>query len=307
MSSRLKVHLVIIDPQNDFCDIPESECPLAPTITQTGGRGTATAMSPRIRPTLPVPGSHADMSRIATMITRVGHKLDDIHVTMDSHRLIDVAHPAMWMDQHGNQPAPFTFITDKDIEAGIWAPRNPAFRARMLAYTKSLEATGKYVLCIWPAHCLIGTWGHNIHAEVNAALQKWSADCFAMVDYVTKGSNVWTEHYGAIMAEVPDPSDPGTSLNTSFLSMLAEADIIAVCGEASSHCVKNTVVQIAENIGDQHLKKFHLLTDGMSPVGAVRDGSGNVIVDFPGIAKQWIADMRSKYGMTLTTTTDFLA
>jgi nicotinamidase/pyrazinamidase len=273
---KLKVHLVIIDPQNDFCDLPNA--------------------------TLPVAGADADMKRISAMIGRIGHKLEDIHCTMDSHRLIDIAHPAFWMNQQGAQPGPFTFITDKDIESGIWMPRNPAFRARALAYTKALETTGKYVLCIWPPHCLIGTWGHNIHADVNAALQTWSEKEFAMVDYVTKGSNPWTEHYGALMAEVPDPSDPGTALNTSFLTMLSEADIIGVCGEASSHCVKNTVTQIAENIGQQHVAKFHLLTDGMSPVPAIPN-----VVDFPAIAKAWLAEMKSKYGMTLSTTTQFLA
>lgn len=216
---KLIVHLIIIDGQKDFCDLP----------------GAA----------LPVSGADADMKRIATMIRRVGHRLEDIHCTMDSHRLIDIAHPAFWMDQRGTQPAPFTFITDKDIEAGIWTPRNPGFRRRAIDYTKALEATGKYVLCIWPPHCLIGTWGQTMHDDLNAALQGWSAKEFAMVDYVTKGSNPWTEHYGALMAEVPDPSDPGTALNTSFLTMLATADVIGVCGEASSHCVKNTVQQIA--------------------------------------------------------------
>ena len=210
--AKLKVHLVIIDGQNDFCDLP----------------GAA----------LPVTGADADMKRISTMIRRIGHRLEDIHCTMDSHRLIDIAHPAFWMDQNGKQPPPFTFITDKDIEGGIWMPRNPAFRKRTLDYTKALEATGKYVLCIWPAHCLIGTWGQNMHDELNKALQEWSSKEFAMVDYVTKGSNPWTEHYGALMAEVPDPSDPGTALNTNFLTMLSQADVIGVCGEASSHCVK---------------------------------------------------------------------
>lgn len=273
--AKLKVHLVIIDPQNDFCDLPGA--------------------------TLPVTGACGDMKRLSALINRIGHKLEDIHVTMDSHRLIDVAHPAFWMDQHGKQPGPFTFISDTDIESGIWTPRNPAFRARGLAYTRALKATGKYTLCIWPPHCLIGTWGHNIHSDVNTALQAWSEKEFAMVDYVTKGSNPWTEHYGALQAEVPDPSDPGTALNTSFLTMLADADIVAVGGEASSHCVKNTVVQIAENIGEQHLTKFHLLADCMSPVGAVPGA------DFPGIAKAWLAEMKSKHGMTLTTSDQFLA
>ena len=274
--SKLLTHLLIIDPQNDFMDLPGA--------------------------TLPVAGADADMKRVAKLIGRIGHKLEDIHVTMDSHRLIDIAHPAFWMDQNGRQPAPFTFITDKDIEAGIWTPRNPQFRARSLAYTKALEATGKYVLCIWPPHCLIGTWGHNIHSDVNAALQAWSEKEFAMVDYVTKGSNPWTEHYGALQAEVPDPSDPGTALNTNFLTMLANADIVGVCGEASSHCVKNTVLQIAENIGAEHVAKFHLITDCMSPVPAIPN-----VVDFPAIAKAWLADMQSKYGMTLTTSDKFLA
>ncbi len=274
--SKLSVHLILIDPQNDFCDLPGA--------------------------TLPVAGACADMKRIAALIDRVGPKLADIHVTMDSHRLIDIAHPAFWMDQNGRQPGPFTFITDKDIEAGIWTPRNPQFRQRALDYTKALEATGKYVLCIWPPHCLIGTWGHNIHEDVDESLQRWSAKEFAMVDYVTKGSNPWTEHYGALQAEVPDPSDPGTALNTNFLTMLAEADIVAVAGEASSHCVKNTVLQIAENIGAEHVAKFHLLTDCMSPVPAIPN-----VVDFPAIAAAWLQEMKSKYGMTLTTSDKFLA
>lgn len=273
--AKLSVHLLIIDPQNDFCDLPAA--------------------------TLPVAGACVDMARIANLIGRVGHKLDDIHVTMDSHRLIDIAHPAFWVDQNGRQPAPFTMISAKDIESGIWNPRNPQFRARALDYTRSLAATGKYVLCIWPAHCLIGTWGHNIHSDVNIALQEWSRKEFAMVDYVTKGSNPWTEHYGALQAEVPDPSDPGTALNTSVLDMLAEADIVGVMGEASSHCVKETVLQIAKNIGDQHLTKFHLLTDCMSSVGAVPG------VNFPDIARAFMQEMKSKYGMTLTTADAFLA
>lgn len=271
-----KIHLVIIDPQNDFCDIPGA--------------------------TLPVPGADADMKRLATFVDRVGHKLDDIHVTLDSHRLIDVAHPAFWMNQSGKQPNPFTLISAADLDAGIWTTRNPGFRSRALAYAKELESTaGHYKICIWPPHCLIGTWGHNVHSVLNESLQRWSDKEFAMVDYVTKGSNPWTEHYGALMAEVPDPNDPSTGLNTGFLSMLAEADVVAVAGEASSHCVLKTVTQIADNIGDEHVKKFHLLQDCMSPVPAIPN-----VVDFPAIAEAWFKDMKRR-GMTVTTSVDFLS
>jgi nicotinamidase/pyrazinamidase len=275
MKKSLNVHLLIIDPQNDFCDIPGA--------------------------TLPVTGAKADMGRLAKLIDRIGPKLADIHVTMDSHRIIDIAHPAWWVDSKGNPPAPFTLISAADIEAGIWTPRNIGFRARSLAYARSLESSADhYKICVWPPHCLIGTWGHNVQDTLNTALQTWSFREFAMVDYVTKGSNPFTEHYGALAAEVPDPSDSGTSLNTDFLQVLSQADIVVVGGEASSHCVLKTVSQIAQNIGVDQVAKFHLLTDCMSPVGALPG------VDFPKIAVQFQRNME-KLGMHLTDSVSFLA
>ncbi|MBU0646853.1 hypothetical protein KKC67_01480 [Patescibacteria group bacterium] len=271
----MKIHLLIIDPQNDFCDIDGA--------------------------TLPVPGANEDMQRLGTMINRVGSKLEDIHVTLDSHRFIDIAHPAWWKNQNGDQPAPFTIISADDIENGIWTTRNPGFCKRTLEYARQLEATGKYLICVWPPHCLIGTWGHNVHTDLNEALQNWSNKEFAMVDYVTKGSNPWTEHYGAMQAEVSDPDDPTTTLNTDFLAMLSEADMVVIAGEALSHCVKETVTQIADNIGVEHIEKFRILTDCSSSVSAVPGGP-----DFPTIAEKWLKKMEAR-GMTLITSTNFLA
>lgn len=285
MARSAQIHLLVIDPQNDFMGNDDG----TPYSEGTG------------RATLPVQGAVSDMLRLARLVDRVGGKLADIHVTLDSHRLIDVAHPAFWMDQRGVQPNPFTIISASDIESGIWTTRNPNFRSKALAYARALESSsGHYKICIWPPHCLIGTWGHNVQTDLNAALQRWSDREFAMVDYVTKGSNPWTEHYGALQAEVPDPNDPSTSLNTSFLTMLADADVVAVAGEASSHCVLKTVQQIADNIGDQNIPKFHLLRDCMSPVGALPG------VNFPEIAEDFFRQMKQR-GMTITTSTDFLS
>ena len=83
--------------------------------------------------------------------------------------------------------------------------------------------------------------------------------------------------------------------------MLAQADMIAVAGEALSHCVMSTVNQIADNIGEEHLRKFYILTDASSPVPKVGDGP-----DFPAIAASWLKDMEAR-GMNLTTTDAFLA
>jgi len=271
----LKIHLLIIDPQNDFMDSPGS--------------------------TLPVPGANDDMNRLATLVKRVGPKLDDIHVTLDSHRVIDVSHRGMWRDQDGNMPNPFTLIFAKDIENGVWTPRNPAYRKRMIEYTSTLERTpGNYAHLIWPDHCLIGTPGAAVQANLFAALEAWERKEFANVDYVTKGTNVFTEHFGALMAEVPDPEDPSTQLNTGLLEVMRDADIIGVAGEALSHCVLRTVNQIAQYIGDEHIRKFQIITDCSQPVP---QGPGTP--DFPAIARDWLQQMQSQ-GMTLTTSDDFL-
>ena len=288
----MKADLVVIDPQNDFMDIP---------ATPGGPVGLAIPGGPSFRSTLPVPGALADMGRVAALIRRAGPRLHDIHVTLDSHRVIDVAHPGFWRDQDGRQPAPFTMISHDDVKNGIWSPRSPQYRQRMLDYTAALAAAGKFRLMVWPEHCLIGSWGHNVVDELKAELDAWERTQFANVNFVTKGANTFTEHYGALMAEVPDPADPSTQLNGEFISMLQDADIIAIAGEASSHCVKTTIEQIVDNIGDSHLSKIHLLTDCMSPVPPT-PGSP----DFPAIAKAFLSDMQSR-GLVLTTSDAFLA
>lgn len=281
----LNIHLTVIDPQIDFMDLDGSA--------------------------LPVPGANEDMNRLARMVKRIGHKLSDIHVTLDSHRAIDIAHPGMWRDADGNSPDPFTIITASDIEAGIWRPRAENIKPALLEgktlgqyalwYARELESGGKYPLMIWPEHCLIGTPGYAVHPKLMDALLDWERKEFANVDFVTKGTNTFTEHYGALLAEVPMPSDPGTSLNSDFLDMMVEADMVVIAGEALSHCVKNTVDQIVDNIGQEHLKKFFILTDCSSPVPKNGDGP-----DFPAIADDWLKEMEAK-GVNLTTSEEFLA
>lgn len=278
----MKVQLFVIDPQNDFIGTDKGE-PLA-------GRAT-----------LPVKGGVGDMKRLSKMIARTRRKLDDVIVTLDSHRPIDVAHPAMWIDRDGQHPKPFTIISSADVRAGIWQPRLPALRARMIRYTETLEAAGQYLLLIWPEHCLIGTWGHNVFEDLMAELLEWERREFANVEYVTKGTNPYTEHYGGLLAEVPDPDDPSTQLNTRVIRALQDADVIGIAGEASSHCVRATVTQIVDNIGADHLKKIHLVTDCMSPVPAAPGTP-----DFPAIAAAFLKDMEAR-GLHLTSSDSFLA
>lgn len=75
---------------------------------------------------------------------------------------------------------------------------------------------------------MISTIGATvITASIGTALREWQ-DQFAMIDFVTKGSNPFTEHYSVVRADVVDPNDPSTDINTSFIRRLQEADNILV-------------------------------------------------------------------------------
>jgi len=289
MRNTQRIHLLAIDPQNDFCDIPEAELPVDP---QSANQANA---RPLVRPALPVTSADADMKRLAAFIDRVGRKLYDIHVTLDSHNPVDIAHPTWWSDEQGNAPAPFTVISASDVRGGVWRARNPLAQAHSLRYVEALEDSGRYLLVVWPEHCLIGSWGHNVHAAVKAALDRWARARLDLVDFVTKGSNPMTEHYSAVQAEVPDASDPSTMLNGRLIETLREADLIVIAGEALSHCVANTVRDIADNFGEDNVRKLLLLTDCSSPVPG-----------FETLGNDFVADMRTR-GMQTATSLDFLA
>jgi nicotinamidase-related amidase len=268
----MKIELLVIDPQNDFCDPKGS---------------------------LFVPGAENDMKRLAAMVVRLKDKLDDIHVTLDSHHFVDIAHPIFWIDSQSAHPDPFTIITADEVNKGLWRTTKPHFQNRATDYVKTLETNKRYPLCIWPYHCLIGSWGYGIVPELFDACVEWEKD-FALVDYVTKGSNFWTEHYSAVQADVPDPEDPSTQLNTGLIKTLQEADIILLSGEARSHCLANTVKDIADNFGEDNIKKMILLQDATSDVP---DPPSTTM--FTDIGEQFVSDMMAR-GMQVSTTVDFM-
>jgi nicotinamidase-related amidase len=265
----MELHGLIIDPQEDFCN------------PKTGA--------------LFVPGAEKDMARLAALIERIQTKITDLHVTLDSHHLVDIAHPIWWKDSMGKHPNPFTIITLADVESGKWTTTQPGMYRRSREYVEQLEKNGRYPLCIWSPHCLIGSPGHGVVPELFTALTAWEERAFAVVDYVTKGSNIWTEHYSAIVADVPDPTDPTTQINTRLIQTLMEADMVFVAGEAGSHCLANTVRDIANNFGDdRYVQKLVLLTDATSPVPG-----------FEMYQDDFLREMTAR-GMQTATTTDFL-
>ena len=288
--ARRNIHLLVIDPQNDFCDLPENYLPVNPLAAKV----TPPAGDDRIRPQLAVTGAHADMLRLAEFIHKGMRGLADMSVTLDSHHKVGIERPAMWMQADGSPVNPFTQIRAADVRAGKYLPRNPKATPRVLAYLDALEAGGRYTHMVWTPHCEIGTWGHNVHADVLAAYNKWElAEC-GVVNKVTKGSNPWTEHYSAVMAEVPDANDPGTQLNRGLIDILQQSDLVLISGEAGSHCVKATTEHIADHFGSGGLDKLVLLTDTISPVAG-----------FEPQYQQFLRDMKAR-GLQVSTTADML-
>lgn len=258
----MKVGLLVIDPQNDFCD-PKGA--------------------------LYVNGAEMDMIRLGSFISKNFMNLNDIQVTLDSHHRIHVAHGISWLDQKNNNPAPFTLISADDIKNGKYRARNPQFQSRYLSYVETLETNQRYVLCIWPEHCLIGTPGAAIFPDVWNGIHAWEGR-YAIAGKVTKGSNIFTEHYSAVKADVEDHADPLTKMNMDLVKVLQENDEILLSGEALSHCLASTVKDIADVFSDADIKKMVLLEDTASSV-----------TGFESLGSQFISDMVNR-GMRVSTT-----
>lgn len=269
--AKKNVHLITIDPQNDFC-------------VASGPAGEKGA--------LVVAGAEQDMDRLGKFISKNKKRIEQIHCTIDSHQLVHIAHPPFWVNSKGQNPQPFSLITVDDVHNAVWRCFNPKWQSRAASYVESLQKNGRYVLCIWPPHCLIGTWGHSIVPSVAKSLYEWEAD-LNRVNFVAKGSNLFTEHYSGVQADVPDDDDPSTKLNATLIDTLQEADEILITGEALSHCVANTIRDVAKEFGDDQVRKFTLLEDTTSNVGS-----------FEKLGQEFVQEMVKK-GMKITTTKDW--
>jgi nicotinamidase/pyrazinamidase len=236
----LKTRLLIIDPQNDFCDLP----------------GAA----------LPVDGADADMQRLAHFIDAHRSKIDRIIVTFDTQPTLAIERVSFWRTRAGWAVAPFTQISAGAVAAGAFTPHRREYLPEALAYLRSLEAGGKYQLTVWPIHCVLGTWGHNLHAQIARSVTAWELHHGDNALKITKGMNPMTEQYSALRAEVPRADDPTTQLNQTLLEACAGTEQLLVAGQAASHCVAATVDDLQAHLPDDQVPQLTLLTDCMSPV-----------------------------------------
>lgn len=247
-------YLLIIDAQNDFCDYSSNG----------------------YSPTLPVPGAYQDCLRLSRLISLAGTGITQVIVTLDTHHAIDLAHNTCWRNEKSEIPLPFVSVTATDLINGRYqlAPNFPSQAASeyVLPYLQKLEQLGR-PFTLWPPHCLIGSPGHNLNAELFQALCHWETQSYTPVTVIQKGENIWTESFSALKAVIPYPGDPATDLNQQFLNMLLESDRILVAGQASSHCVKETVEDILRFGAPEIKNRLIMLTDCMSPVSGFETDS----------------------------------
>ena len=210
--------LLIIDPQNDFCDIP----------------GAA----------LPVAGASTDMQRLTAFMAAT--PLDGITVTLDSHPSVAVERTTFWQTADGSAPAPFSFVTRDDVSSGKLTPRDATLTPQVLTMLDQLARAGRPGLVVWPVHCVTGTWGHNIYSTLADQLAQWEFRQQRAVRKVLKGEYPLTEHFGVFEADAPDEAVPSTQFNNGLATELTlGVDVLFIAGEAGSHCVASSFDQLA--------------------------------------------------------------
>lgn len=255
---------------------------------------------------LAIPTADEDAERIAKFIkgsiNRNGSKIDRIVVSLDSHHKMHIAHPSFWVDGETgkNHPPPFTLISSSDIMEGRWKPRNDLIASRKMKhyvdetvfggvdkefqltkycemYARRLEEGGRFQLCIWPEHCIIGSPGHNVVKVIREALDAWGEATGESIEWVHKGQNLLTEMYSALRAEIP--VDAKTSFNKTLMNYLQESNKLILCGQAMSHCVNFTVRDIVEHWPEKERGKLCLLTDCASAVPGFEDAADSFVND----------------------------
>jgi nicotinamidase/pyrazinamidase len=292
-----KTVLLIIDPQNDFCDPNGS---------------------------LYVPGADQDMHRLSVFIQDHLEDINHIKISLDSHYYHQPFHKNHWMAgsnpvqrpndsagprkyAQGERPLPFTTITLKDVIDDAWVP---LYHAEEMKYMLEMLAKKDKSLTIWPVHCLLGTPGHAVYPELMTAIQL-HADCSSDSDQyemIIKGQSLYSEHYGIFQAEVEFQSDPFTWPNEELYIDLCKADRIYVAGEGKSHCVLSTLQQMVEISSwngannAKFLNKIHVLTDCMSSVPNITTPDGKV-VEFDKMANESFREFE-KLGMNFVKSTE---
>ena len=297
----LKLHLLLIDLQRDFC-FPEGSL-------YVGGRSGKGALE--------------DNDKIARFIYRNLGALSEVSCTMDTHFPYQIFFSSFWLTEDDEPVPAHTEIETEAIRKGA-VKANPAvahwlcsgnytwLRKQVEFYCDELEKAGKYKLYLWPPHCLLGSSGHALSGVIHEARLFHSYVRGSHAPIEIKGGNVLTENYSILAPEVLSRHD-GVALaqrNTNFIHTLLEADHVIIAGQAKSHCVRASVEDLLSEIQAKDpalAKKVYIREDCMSSV-AVPDPNkhGAFLADFTDEADAAFSRFAAA-GMNLVRSTDPIA
>lgn len=256
-----KIALILVDYQHDFVD-PAG--------------------------TLYVPGSQQDISNLLTWFYHNAHKISSIYASLDTHIPYQIFFSSWWQNpQTGSHPQPYTPITVEDVNSRKWVPVLQTDWS--LQYIHQLQKQARKDLMIWPFHTMEGTLGRMLAAPISEAIAWHSAARNTQPTYIVKGRTIRTEYYGIFGAEIPDPEDPTSTLNTTLLDAVMKHDRVYIAGEAKSHCVLETERQLVTRFAKQPalLDKLYFLSDCTSSVQ-------HPTIDFDTLANSELAAMEQQ-------------
>jgi nicotinamidase/pyrazinamidase len=165
------------------------------------------------------------------------HTPQAILVFQDTHTQNNISHPSFWVDEDGNHPVPFSTISARDIEDGVWSPLASKLKAYTLRYAQKVEKTKNHSITIWPYHAIENTKGHRIVNELQEFLNDWQTQPGHSVKYIEKGRNAYTECYSIFEAEIPLKNDASTDMQQELVDEIASFD---------------NIVMIAPSVGIDH-------------------------------------------------------
>lgn len=238
---------------------------------------------------LGVPGAHGDVERMTRFIHNNMDKISNIAVSIDTHTPHQIFHPCWWIDENGNNPAPYTPITLADLDSGKWrAVINPMASRD---YVERLEKDGKKTLVIWSYHCIQGTTGCALENQFSNMIYFHSVAKRYAFQPIVKGQDPLSEMYGIIKPEY----DTKGYINIKFLNKIEQYDKIVIAGEAKSHCVMESIKQILEHYETRPevTKKIYILDDCMSIIPGFEDATAQAFDEF-----------KTKYHVNLVNSTD---
>ena len=209
-------------------------------------------------------------------------------MSLNSRHKTHISNPISWVNEKGETPEAYTVVKKEDLEKGKYRARMHLLQDSYFEYVNALEKNNRDPLVLWPEHCLVGTEGHAITPEINEALQEWAGKNMATVEYIIKGTNVCTEMYSAISAEIAQPEDPATSLDLVMVERLSMTDRVLVCGQSLSHSVNHTLRDLSTHWREENMGKLYLLNDCTS-----------ALPGFESVAEDFLQDMRDK-GVVIT-------